>query len=73
MLNQSRRYSLLIAGVVGGVIAVEVLTNPFKKEEYYCSLNREPDIPTENFSYSPLPYTGIVAGTTSGSGYIINS
>jgi hypothetical protein len=56
---------------MGGVIAVEALTTPFKKEEYPCSLNKMPDIPAENFFYSPLPYTGMVAGTTGSSGDMV--
>jgi len=74
MLNHSKTYSMIVVGAVGGAIVIEALTNPLKKEEYYCLLNREADIPTENFSYSPLPYSGmVVAGTTSGSGYIVIS
>lgn len=73
MLNNSRTYTILVAGIAGGVFVVEALTNPLKKEEYYYSLNKLPDIPAENFIYSPLPYTGAAAVTTSGSGYIVNS
>lgn len=73
MLNHSTRtYKILFVGAASSIILVEALTDSFKKEEYYCSWNKQPDIPAEHFGYSHLQHTGILAATTSGSGYIVS-